>query len=508
MNDEPRKGNAFTMDANSGPPPADEGGLARRLGWFSATMIVVGSMIGTGIFTNTSVMAGYVQTPGIVLGLWVFGGVFTLLGALAYGELATMIPHAGGQYVFLREAFGRFWGFLYGWTLFLVIQTGFMAAVALGFAKFLGVFIPDLGEANVLFTWDFSGILDEGYVFLGLDVGGILRGLQFTGIYTLNSAQLVGCGLILFLTAVNLLGVREGAFIQNLFTVLKLTALVALIVGGLASTRADLGQVFTFEPKAGREALKIGFLAGIAATLAKALFAYDAWNSVTFVAEEVRRPEKTLPRALLLGCLITTAVYVFANLAYMANMSMKEIAGVEENRVAQALAKLLFGEVGVVLVVVAILISTFGCVNGLTLSGARVCYAMARDGLFFRPCATLHPTRRTPVVALLYQGVWACVLTLTGTFDHLLTYTTFAAVLFGALTVAGVFRLRATQPDRPRPYRCWGYPVTPALYLLIAVPFLLYVILGEPLPTGAGLLLILTGVPFYFWLNSGRPTAP
>jgi len=231
--------------------------------------------------------------------------------------------------------------------------------------------------------------------------------------------------------------------------------------------------------------------------MSKALFAYDSWNSATFVAEEVRNPQRTLPQALWWGTLITTLVYVLTVVAYLALMPIQEMAAVRENRVAQRLAELLFGNFGISLIVIAILISTFGCVNGLILSGARVCYAMAREGVFFRSNAAVNPNTKTPVNALIYQGVWSCVLTLTGSYDDLLTYTTFASVLFGALTVAGVFRLRATQPDRPRPYRCLGYPVTPALYLVIAVPFLIYVIQGAPGPSLVGLFLVLTGVPFY-----------
>ena len=456
---------------------AEPGHLERRLGLFTATMIVVGSMIGSGIFVAPSIMAGLVQSPGILLGLWVFGGLFTLLGALAYGELAAMAPHAGGQYVFLSQAYSRFWGFLYGWTLFLVIQTGFNAAVSIAFAKYLGVFIPQLGEGNMLFS---------------------------LGWYSLNSAQLVGCGVIIVLTAVNILGVREGAFVQNLFTVLKLGALVALIVVGLTKA-SDIAANFTplFEPEAGKEGLKLGFLAAVAVAMSQALFSYDAWNTVTFVGEEVRDPHRSLPRALVLGCLITTAVYVLTNVAYMANIPLAEMQNIKEDRVAQTLAQRLFGEVGVTLIVIAILVSAFGCVNGLVLGGARVCYAMARDGLFFPSCGRLHPSRRTPAVALVYQGIWSCVLTLSGTYGDLLTYTTFASVLFGALTVAGVYRLRAIQPDRPRPYRCWGYPVTPALYLVIAVPFLFYVIQGKPGAAGYGLLLVLTGVPVYFLFSAG-----
>jgi APA family basic amino acid/polyamine antiporter len=465
--------------ANSAPPApafvAVPGKLEQRLGLFSATMIVTGSMIGVGIFINPSKMAGLVQTPGLILGLWVFGGLFTILGALAYGELAAMSPHAGGQYVFLREAFGSFWAFLYGWTLFLVIQTGFIAAVSVGFAKYLGVFVEGVGERY--------------YLSLGM-------GLE------INWAQLTACGVILLLTAVNIYGVSQGALIQNLFTVLKVGALVALILGGIGWANGSLDNFLPLlDPEVGPTARgkKMFFLAAVAVALSQALFAYDAWNTVTFVAEEVRRPERTLPRALLLGTLLTMLVYVLANVAYLANFSLAEMAKIPENRVAAEVAILVFGKIGFTLVVVAILISTFGCVNGLILSGARVCYAMARDGLFFRSSATLHPRRRTPGVALVLQGLWSCVLALTGSFEDLLTSTTFASVLFGGLTVAGVYRLRVTEPDRPRPYRCWGYPVTPALYLLIALPFLIYVIQGNTRATGIGLLLVLTGVPVYFW---------
>ena len=394
--------------------------LQQRLGLFSATTIIIGSMIGSGIFIGPSIMAGLVQTPGLLLGLWIFGGVFTILGALSYAELAAMEPCAGGQYVFLREAFGPFWGFLYGWTLFLVIQTGFNAAVSIAFAKFLGNFLsakgsvfgiglPNLGEANVLLSLRLSGMRFE-----------------------INSAQLVGCGVIVVLTWVNMRGVREGALVQNVFTVLKVAALVALIAVGLTWVPENAGHfrpVFGLE--AGPNAVKMGLAAGFALALSKALFAYDAWNTATFVAEEVRQPQKTIPRALLLGTLTVTLVYVLTNVAYLAVLPIQEIAAVPENLVAQPVAVALFGKLGENLLIVAILISTFGCVNGLILSGARVCYAMAREGLFFRSCSILHPRRGTPTVALVFQGVWSCVLALTGSFDRLLTYTSFASVLFG-----------------------------------------------------------------------------
>jgi APA family basic amino acid/polyamine antiporter len=278
-------------------------------------------------------------------------------------------------------------------------------------------------------------------------------------------------------------------------------ALAALTVVGFAKAPDAAANFQPLFSPSSAALLQGAGLAALAVALSKALFAYDAWNTATFVAEEVKEPQRTLPRALILGTVVTMLVYVSATAAYLANLSVSEMAQVKENRVAFAVAETIIPGIGVKLVIVAILISTFGCVNGLILSGARVCYAMARDGLFFRSCAVLHAERSTPVVALIYQGVWSCVLALTGSFDSLLTYTTFAAVLFGALTVAGVYRLRHTQSDRPRPYRCLGYPVTPALYLLIAIPFLVYVMVGDPVATGYGILLILTGLPMYLWLT-------
>jgi len=468
--------------------------LQRHLRLFDATALVVGSMIGSGIFFGLSIMAQWVQTPGLLIGLWVFGGLFTMLGAISCAELAAMYPHAGGQYVFLREAYGNFYAFLFGWTQFLVIQSGFNAAVAIAFAKYLGALIPWLGEANVLARIPLGELLP---VAAQAPLPQCLRCLE------LSSAQLVACGVIALLTAVNIRGVREGAMVQNLFTVLKVLALVALIVAGLARSNGISHFFPLVEPIPGPAALQAGFLAGMAVALSKALFAYDAWYTVTFVAEEVHDSHRTLPRALLLGCLLATVLYVFTNVAYLATLPVREIAGVPENRVAERVAVVLFGNVGSTLVIVAILVSTFGCLNGLILGGARVCYAMAREGLFFRSCAALH-ARKTPMMALIYQGVWSMVLALTGSYSELLTYSTFASVLFGGLTVAAVYRLRVKQPDRRRPYRCWGYPLTPALYLAICLAFLVYVIQGDPQATVIGLLLILTGMPFYLMWNARR----
>jgi basic amino acid/polyamine antiporter, APA family len=466
----------------------------RHLRLFDATMLVVGSMIGSVIFFGLSIMAQWIETPGLLIGLWVFGGLFTMLGAMAFAELAGMYPHAGGQYVFLRAAYGDFWAFLFGWTQFLVIQSGFNAAVAIAFAKYLGALVPSLGEETVLARIPLGELLPLA-IHSHLPHG--LLHLE------LNSAQLVACGVIAVLTGVNMRGVREGTFVQNLFTVLKIVALLALIAAGLSRSGGAAHFFPLVEPTAGKLALKTGLFAGLAVALSKALFAYDAWYTVTFVAEEVHDSQRTLPRALLLGCLLVTVLYVLTNVAYLMVLPVDQIAGAPENRVAERVAVVLFGSVGSTLVIAAILVSTFGCVNGLILGGARVYYAMAREGLFFRHCARLS-VRRTPVVALIYQGVWSMVLALTGSYSELLTYCTFASVLFGGLTVAAIYRLRYTQPDQPRPYRCWAYPFTPALYLAISIAFLVYVVQGDPKATMIGSLLILTGVPFYLMWKARR----
>jgi APA family basic amino acid/polyamine antiporter len=461
--------------------------LHRHLRLFDATTLVAGSMIGSGIFFGLSIMAQYVQTPGILLGLWVFGGLFTVVGAVSCAELAAMFPHAGGQYVYLRAAYNEFWAFLFGWTQFLVIQSGFIAAVALAFAKYLGVLLPRLGEETVL---------------LSIPLRVLFKGQPEA--FQINSAQLVGCAVIALLTMVNLRGVREGALVQNLFTVLKVAALLALIVAGLLHFRSAEHFSPWLTPIPGKQALEAGFLAGMAVALSKALFAYDAWNTVTFVAEEVHDSPRTLPRALLLGTLAVMALYVLTNVAYLAVLPVSEIAAAKEGRVGQLVAATIFGPVGSTLVLAAILVSTFGCINGLILSGARVCYAMARAGLFFRHCAKLD-ARKTPAGALLYQAAWSMVLALTGSYSHLLTFTEIASVFFGGLMVAAVYRLRRTHPEMPRPYRCWGYPVTPAVYLLICVPFLVYVVQGDRVSTLFGAGLVVAGIPFYGVWKMRRP---
>jgi APA family basic amino acid/polyamine antiporter len=385
--------------------------------------------------------------------------------------------------------------FLYGWTLFLVIQTGFNAAVAIAFAKFLGGVGLRAGENDVV-----------------LAIGGFPLSLgRFTlslGRFTLSRAQIVAVGVIAALTAINARGVREGAFVQNVFTVLKVGAVVLLVVIGFASGR---GSFEHFTPltgsQLGAEGLKIGLLAAIGVAMSKALFAYDAWNTVTFAAEEIRDPYRNLPRALVAGTLVTTLAYTAACAVYLYVLPLDRMAGVEENRVASDVAGVLLGRGGVVLVSVAILVSTFGCVNGLILGGARVLFAMARDGLFFRAAGRVDPSTQAPRGALWLQAAWSAVLALSGSYDRLLTYVTFASLAFNALTVVGLFVLRRKRPSAERPYRTWGYPLTPAAYLGGALFFLVYIFVGDPKDSCAGLGLVALGFPAYAWLRRRRAAA-
>jgi len=461
-----------------------ESGLLRGLTLTSATTIVVGSMIGSGIFIAPSIMAGIIQSPGIILLLWILGGLFTLFAAVSYGELSAMLPKAGGQYVFLREAYSSQLGFLYGWTLFFVIQTGFIAAVAVAFAKYLGVFIPSLSEKTILLTLHFG-----------------------TYLFTLNSAQLVGIASIVILTVINCFGIHTGAVVQNVFTFLKVFAVVLLIVLGFALGKGSFANFANFFHPVLPAGLKMGLFAAMAVAISKALFAYDAWNTVTFTAEEVKDAPRNLPRALILGTLITTLIYTLATAVYFYLIPVSDAAAVPDNRIAAAAAKIIFGEPGLIFIAAAILISTFGCNNGLILGGPRVYFAMAKDGLFFKALARLHPTFRTPINALLWQGVWACLLTLTGTYSDLLTYVTFASVLFNALTVLGLFILRKKRPDLPRPYKTHGYPWIPAIYILISLAFVAFILQGDPVNSLKGLALILIGLPFFYWFHIGRKAA-
>lgn len=466
------------MTAEQALAPSDKN-LTRSMSVVDAAALLVGSMIGSGIFIAPSLMARNIAAPGVYLGLWLLAGVYTLLGALSFAELAAMMPEAGGPYVYLRRALGPLPGFLYGWTLLFVIQSGFIAAVAIAFAKYLGVFIPAIGESHVLFS---------------LPLGPL-------GIVHISTATLVALLTIAVLTAVNMRGVEAGARVQTAFTGLKLLALWALVAAGLivggksGGSTANFAPLFsTAVPSTATHPLFLGAL-GVAAS--KALFCYDAWSTVTFAASEIRDPQRSLPRALVLGTLVTTLTYVGAAAVYLYLFPLATMAAIPENRVAAHAARLLFGgETGAKLIAAAILVSTFGCINGMILGGARVLYAMSQDGLFFRGAAQLN-RRRAPGKALLLLALWSAALTVSGRYDDLLTYTTFASLLFGALTAACVPILRRKLASADRPYRTLGYPATTILFIAVALFFVVYIVQGDKKSALYGLAIVLLGWPVY-----------
>jgi len=445
--------------------------MVKGLGAMDATTLVVGSMIGSGIFIVAADIARQVNSPGLLLMTWIITGLLTMIAAISYGELAAMMPHAGGQYVYLRESFGPMAGFLYGWTLFLVIQTGTIAAVAVAFAKFLGVFVPWISAGNHL--------IGEGR----------------TG---LSTQQFVAILVILVLTVINARGIRTGAIVQNIFTVAKTAALLGLIALGFAvggGVSRGTSNLADFWRNAHWDFHSIRLL-GVA--MVGSLFSADAWNNVTFTGAEVRNPRRNLPLALGLGVAIVSTLYIACNFVYLKVLPLAAIQTAPEDRVATAAAAAILGPVAVQLMAAAIMISAFGCANGLILAGARVYFAMALDGLFFRRAANLHPRTYAPVFSLATQCVWAMLLTLSGSYNDLLDYVIFAVLLFYILTIAGIFRLRYTRPHADRPYRALGYPILPALYILVAGLIEVLLLIYKPRYTWPGLIIVLLGVPVYF----------
>jgi APA family basic amino acid/polyamine antiporter len=486
--------------------------LVKGLGLTSATTLVMGSMIGSGIFIVSAEIAREVNSPALLIGAWLVTGFMTVVGALSYGELAAMMPRAGGQYVFLREALGPLWGFLYGWTLFLVIQTGTIAAVGVAFGKFLGVFFPSISSTHwILHFWKAPPIRIGPMVLGNMDVG-------------LNTQNLVAILVVIALSVINVFGIKTGALIQNVFTIAKASALFGLILLGLAIGRnaqalaanfhghfwenAGLGARHLLEVGVGGPTVLVGTLTILAVAQVGSLFSADAWNNVTFTAGEVKNPRRNLPLALALGTGIVIALYVACNFIYLnvlplhgspqgATILERGIKYATEDRVGTAVMTQMFGPVGGALMAVAILISCFGCDNGLILAGARVYYAMARDGLFFRKVAKLHPTYKTPAVSLMVQMVWTCILCLSGTYGQLLDYIVFAVLVFYILTILGLFVLRRTHPDAERPYRAVGYPVLPAIYILMALFIDVVLLRYKPQYTWPGLIIVLLGIPVY-----------
>lgn len=475
-------------------PAPGEAQFVRGIGPLAAVSLVVGSMIGSGIFIVSADISRQVSAlgPAGLLLVWLTTGVITVIGALTYAELAAMMPRAGGQYVFLREGLAPSAGFLYGWTLFAVIQSGTIAAVAVAFGRFLGVLIPSLTPDVFLKLGSFR--MPGGTIQLGL-----------------SPQRLVAIAMVAVLTAVNIRGVRLGAAIQSIFTVAKVGALAALILLGLTVfRRADVAAA-NFGAFWGTGEWTLAVLPMVGAAMVGSLFSSDAWNNVTFAAAEVRDPSKNLPIALAAGTGLVSLLYVITNVAYLsvlpfhgdpqgADALARGIQYAAQDRVGTAAMEVMLGPAGAVVMAVAILISTFGCNNGLILAGPRVYYAMARDKLFFRRAGVLHPGYRTPAFGLVAQALWTMVLCVSGTYSELLNYVIFAALVFYLLTAISLFRLRRLRPDLPRPVRAFGYPVLPALYIG-AIAFLLVVLLVDPqqrLYSGLGLLIVVLGLPVYW----------
>ena len=492
--------------------------MVQSLGLFSSTALVIGSMIGSGIFIVEADIARGTDSPALLVAAWVVTAILTLIGALSYGELAAMMPKAGGQYVYLREALGPLWGFLYGWTLFLVIQTGTIAAVAVAFGKFLGVFFPSVSTTHWL--WHIAHVppIAVGPMVLGnMDIG-------------LNTANLTGILIVFLLAIVNIFGVRLGALIQNIFTSAKALSLAGLVLLAFTVGRnatawaANFGDALSqFWRNAGWSTLHpiqvgiggpivlVNLAVIVAAVQVGSLFSSDAWNNITFTAGEVKNPKRNIPLSLILGTGFVSTVYILASLGYLLVLPLhgdphgstvlsRGIQYASEDRVGTAALEQIFHSYGAWLMAGAILISTFGCANGLTLAGARVYYAMSRDGLFFKSVSKLHPRYKTPAAGLIIQAVWATFLCVSGSYGQLLDYIIFAALFFYILTIVALFVLRFRQPDAPRPYKALGYPVLPALYIALAGWICIVLLRYKPQYTWPGMILVLLGIPVYlFW---------
>jgi len=477
-------------------------------------------MIGSGIFIVPAEISRGVGSPALLIGAWLVTAVMTIIGALSYGELAAMMPSAGGQYVYLREALGPMWGFLFGWTLFLVIQTGTIAAVAVAFGKFLGVFFPAVSSSHWLLHLGHVPSIRIGPMVLGnMDIG-------------LNTANLTGIVIVLVLTGINILGVRLGALVQNVFTTAKTAALLGLVILGFwfgrnpTAIAANFGHNFwqgaswhTLHPVdvgVGGPIAMVGLLAVLAVVQTGSLFSADAWNNVTYTAGEIRNPKRNLPLSLVLGTVIVIALYIAANFVYLCALPLhgdphgstafaRGIQFAAEDRVATVVLQQIFQNGGAFLMAAAILISTFGCANGLILAGARVYYAMSRDGLFFKSTSKLHPRFKTPAAALVIQAVWTCFLCLTGSYSQLLEYIICTELIFYMLTIACLFVLRKRKPDAERPYRAVGYPVLPAIYIVMAAWICIVLLRYKPQFTWPGLMIVLLGIPvFAVWSRRGR----
>jgi len=464
----------------------------RSLGLLDATMIVAGSMIGSGIFIVSADMLKDLGSAGWLIAAWLITGFMTLTAALSYGELSAMFPKAGGQYVYLREAYNPFIGFLYGWSFFAVIQTGTIAAVAVAFGKFLGYLEPSLGDGNIVIG-DASG-------------------------YKITAAQLVGIGLIVLLTYINTRGIKSGKLIQTTFTTAKLLALFGLIIFGFIAAKSAIWDgnwqdAWTIKQHASRIGEGTGdswtnltgmvALGAIASAMVGSIFSSDAWNNVTFIAGEIKNPQRNIGLSLFLGTLIVTIIYVAANLMYLAVLPVNDLAFATDNRIALSVSNEIFGAIGTTILAVLIMVSTFGCNNGLILAGARVYYTMAKDNLFFKQTGRLNKNA-VPEYALWIQCLVASILCLSGKYGDLLDMVSFVVVLFYVLTIAGIFILRKKRPDAERPYKAFGYPGLPIIYILLGLAFCILLIIYKPQFTWPGLIIVLIGIPLYYIALAGN----
>ncbi len=448
--------------------------LRRELSLLDSTLLAIGVMVGSGIFMTTGIMAVDLPSGGALLAAWAVAGVLTLAGALTIAELGAALPAAGGQYVYLREAYGPLPAFLFGWLTLLVFQPGSIAAVAVGFAAFLGYFAPVLGTENVLYRTSLG-----------------------SHPFVLSAGQIVAALTILGLTGLNSRGLRLGSNVMNVFAFLKLATLAAFVVLGFTLGSGGLSASEASSAPAGFT------IAGFGVAVVAALWAYDGWINLTFSAGEIRDPSRNFPRALILSTAIVTAGYLLVNAVYVHALPISEMQGV--TRIAEKAATVLFGSFAAGLIAAAIAVATFGSTHGTMLTGARVYYAMAKDGLFFESAAAVHPRFGTPHVSLWWQGLWSALVALSGTYDQLFNYAMFAAILMYAAATAAVFTLRRKRPELPRPYRTWGYPVVPVLYLVALFLLAVTSLRERPVESMAGLVLLATGVPVYgLWRRKQR----
>lgn len=460
---------------------AGDDGLIRALGLWDSTLLVIGLVIGSAVFLVTGGQSGVARllpSPGLLILGWVAGGILSFAGALVYAELGAALPRAGGQYVFLREAYGDLTGFLYGWTLFTVIHTGTLAALAVGYARYFGIFFPALGTDRVL-----AALPLFGHTF------------------SISAGQLNAVAVIVFLSIVNYFGIKEGSLFQGIVTLVKIASFAGFMVLGIAIGTGSWSNLALPAPAAQGAADGFGPGAFILSMVAM-LWAYEGWNNITFTAGEIKDPQRNLPLSLILGMSAITLIYVGMNLVYLYAMPVGDMMSTET--IGEAAAGRLFGPVGSSLMSLCVLVSVFGCISATVISGPRVFYAMAKDGLFFQRIATVHPLHRTPAQAILWQCVWSSALCLSGTYDQLYTFVIFAAVLFYALAGASVIVLRRRHPEWPRPYRTWGYPVTPLLYVGICVIVLVNTLVNQPVESGWGLAILACGLPAYLYWRRQR----